>query len=222
MNTPMMDHVLHADANGLVWLNSRKDIATLAGEIRALRADRDHYKEQAEGYKSLVEGYKSLVEEWKARAEAAERALPGGTTPPRRLRPYKGVTYREGVFVDASGDDWEFAASVIANNLGTFTDADHAALLALRDDPYEPVETLEDVVDKWWEELVGSAVDVPALCTRLRAHLSQQTPPLTAGEHIAALVAVGAELTTLGGAWALHPGSMKDTHVLVLPPEVSP
>jgi hypothetical protein len=63
-------------------------------------------------------------------------------TPPRRLREYKGVTYKGGKWYYC--DAWAMsAASLIYSFPGKFTDADHAALLALRDDPWE---TLEEVV----------------------------------------------------------------------------
>ncbi len=154
---------------------------------------------------------------------------------PRRLREYKGVTYREGEWYK---EGLLGGIKNVFNALYCFfaaaTDDDYRALLALRDDPYEPVETLESVVDKWWEELVGSAVDVPALCTRLRAHLSQQTPTLTAGEHIAALVAMGAWRAnrvdverSSAHRRELYPNDgrlviAEDRNALILPPEVSP
>ena len=86
-----------------------------------------------------------------------------------KLREYKGVTYREGVFVDASGDDWEFAASVIANNLNSFTDTDHTALMDLKNNPYEPIQTLEYVVEKWSKESSGPwSIMRDDLCERIR------------------------------------------------------
>jgi hypothetical protein len=63
----------------------------------------------------------------------------------RKLREYKGVTYR--------GGSWHYrdtsafmASALISGYCDTFTDADHAAIYALRDDPYEPVEPVEDIV----------------------------------------------------------------------------
>jgi hypothetical protein len=111
---------------------------------------------------------------------ALERVEQQGRTPTppvRKLRPYKGVTYRDGAF----RHDSELNGAINAVTACSFwivqaTDADHAALLALRDDPWEKVETLEEVVKR-----VADACDVGGgfvnyCTTQIRAWLATQEP----------------------------------------------
>ena len=102
--------------------------------------------------------------------------------PPRRLREYKGVTYRDGTWrydKDPRGV-YVRVVDLISIRKDDFTDADHAALLALRDDPWEKVETLEEVVTTWHDAHFMSHSKRPAqledLCTRIRAWLAAQEP----------------------------------------------
>lgn len=122
------------------------------------------------------------------------------------------------------------AAHVITADDSDCTDADHAALLALPDDPWEPVETLEGVVNAWCDKVMVLTPSLRAdLCTRLRTWLEQQpAPELTAAQHIKALRKIGAQWyprvtslrTPYEGAviswWPLTGGA------LVLPEELAP
>ena len=202
------DWLRHLDAypNATLFGNTRKHTARdLATELRALLADRDA---------------------WKAKAEARPEA------PGRRLRAYKGVTYRDGAWYTPDGKRYEMASGVVWNKSVTLslTDLDIPALLALRDDPYEPVETLEDVVREWFKEWVCStavASGVADLCTRLRTWLAQQpTPALTAAQHVAALVGMGAKerrsVTALCLSNGLNVAVTGPADVLILPPEATP
>jgi len=111
------------------------------------------------------------------RALLAERDALKAPTPQRRLRENKGVQYRDGKW-HWQGFSFHHAAFCIASWPTHGDDADHAALLALRDDPWEKVETLEDVVLDWWRNWDGEDGESArnALCTRLRAWLATQEP----------------------------------------------
>lgn len=70
----------------------------------------------------------------------------------RKLREYKGVTFKDGHWRHSDGDSHSTAASLIVVNRQTLTDEDHAELMRLKAEPYEPVPkvTLEDVVARFW------------------------------------------------------------------------
>ncbi len=101
--------------------------------------------------------------------------------PVRKLREVKGVTYLDGFWVDADGCKWEGASGVIWNNnlrnprqkQGELTDADFLAIYALKDDPYEPVETVEEVLREMYGLFGVSMIAMPKyhedVITRLRA-----------------------------------------------------
>ena len=127
--------------------------ATLATELRALLAEREKLADENE-----------TLRNW----------LP--TPPTRKLREYKGVTYEDGAFrVVLGGNKWAFqtVAALIAGFPNSFTDADHAPIYALKDDPYEPVETVEDVLHEMYNALGASEIILPEyheeVITRLRA-----------------------------------------------------
>ena len=65
--------------------------------------------------------------------------------PVRKLREYKGVTYRDGKWW-LRDKRFHSVANLLFFRHESFTDADHAAIYALREQPYEPVETVEDVL----------------------------------------------------------------------------
>lgn len=107
------------------------------------------------------------------------------TPPVRKLREVKGVTYRDGFWVDADGCKWEGASGVIWNNnlrnprqkQEELTDADFPAIYALKDDPYEPVETVEVVLEEFanvtnWDKR-GNMVS--AIAARIRAAVIAET-----------------------------------------------
>ncbi len=71
---------------------------------------------------------------------AVEERLAALTAPPeRRLREHKGVAYRDGEWWWCD-TPWPTAAMLIHYKSNTFTDDDHAALLALKAQPYEAAE----------------------------------------------------------------------------------
>ncbi len=205
MTTPMIDALLaHCDkypSNAWYFTEPGIKARDVAAELRDLLAERD----------------------------ALKAKLDAQTPPPRRLREYKGVTYREGKW-HALGHTFASAVSV-CSIIDYATDADHAALLALRDDPYEPVETVEQIIEAALNRCCNAvnsyAIEGPwegtiALASKtaekIRAHLSQQTPTLTADECVARLVELGAYTATLKSGATIR----TDLRVVVMPPEVSP
>jgi hypothetical protein len=116
-------------------------------------------------------------------------------TPPRRLREHKGVTFNStspGLWYYGSVG-YNNVAVLIANNLKAFTDDDHAALLALRDDPEETLETLEEVIHEWSNAgPVLSNYRIGDLCYRIRAWLATQPQTITPEQAVKVLVENGA------------------------------
>ena len=94
----------------------------------------------------------------------------------RTLREYNGVTYRDGLFHFGTMK-YKTAAFLIAEN--RLTDDDHAPLMDLKKEPYEPLPKLEDVVrqwEEWWNSWIPDqrskavrGVLANSLCSRLRA-----------------------------------------------------
>jgi hypothetical protein len=84
--------------------------------------------------------YEGLLQEIDAiQAQAA-------TTPPvRARREHKGVVFANGCWV-ADNRLYPQAADIIAEHRGAFTDDDHAPLLALRADPFEPLPDVHAAV----------------------------------------------------------------------------
>lgn len=103
----------------------------------------------------------------------------------RRLRPYKGVTYEDGKWVDADDEVYSTAVECIyANRIVRPTDkqtpladADHAALMDLKENPFEDLGTLEDSInrgrDRWWKEDPMADV-VHFIAEEVRAWMEQQ------------------------------------------------
>lgn len=108
----------------------------------------------------------------------AERdALAAKAPMERKLREYKGVTYR--------GGSWHYrdmsafmASALISGYCDTFTDADHAAIYALREQPYEPIESVEDVLREMYNVLGASKIVLPEfheeVVDRLRAAVAAE------------------------------------------------
>ena len=102
----------------------------------------------------------------------------------RRLREYKGVTYQDGAFHYSAHWSPRFSAiRACVDFICTADDADHAALLDIKANPYEPVETLEDVVREWLRSHSFRVENEPFtdLCTRIRTWMAQQTPTAALG-----------------------------------------
>ena len=69
--------------------------------------------------------------------------------PVRKLREYKGVTYADGNWRNSAGS-WASVSQLIAwvanSSSPRLTDADHAAIYALREQPYETVREDRQVI----------------------------------------------------------------------------
>ena len=106
----------------------------------------------------------------------AERdALAAKAPMERKLREYKGVTYRDGKFCIGLGR-YSNAVSFVWFHRDAFGDEDVAHLIALRDDPYEPIETVEAVLRELANEGDYHRRDasVGAYATRLRAAVAAE------------------------------------------------
>ncbi len=212
---------------------SYKDIGylnTLATELSALLAERDRLAGEVTEWEGHAQTYEAGM-------VAAQRELAAlkAPTPSRRLREYKGVTYRDG--------RWHIAEMPFDNAFtlmywySEFVDADHAALLALRDDPYEKVETLEAVLEAWANATRDGvhSVELSDLEHRLRAWLATQpnTPSdakhvgaalvdsekqtITPEQAVAVLEAHGGKKERLNDVWHCSRISEREKYVLILP-----
>lgn len=76
----------------------------------------------------------------------------------RKLREYKGVTFKDGHWRHSDGDSYSTVASLIVVNRQTLTDDDHAELMRLKAEPYEKVPRLEDVVRNWTAKQIEKGV----------------------------------------------------------------
>ena len=93
----------------------------------------------------------------------------------RKLREYKGIVF------DPAKERWrsrnwsyESAAEAIVSPYSRLTDDDHAALMDLKANPYEPTPTLDSVLQDWYISRSSSLSD---LRERLRAafpHIDQE------------------------------------------------
>ena len=206
MKTPMIDLVIAHPAT--FQHRTTYTGKALATELRAVLAERDRLA----GEVTEWEGHAQTFE---AGMVAAQRELAALKAPaPRRLREYKGVTYRDG--------RWHIAETPFDNAFtlmywyAEFVDADHAALLALRDDPWMPVETLEAVLEAWANATRDGvhSVELSDLEHRLRAWLATQPQTITPEQAVKVLVENGARRSS-----AKH--AAKDSYeyapVLILP-----
>jgi hypothetical protein len=204
---PMVLDIIATHEQGFVFRDGFY-MGKLAKELGALLADRDA---------------------WRAKAEARPEA------PGRRLREYEHGTHRYRV------EDGEIVCAERGSNVWRKADWVPASALdsigSLVRDPFEPVETLEGVVvdclSRTRSETSGyRTIDeaVAETCARLRTWLAQQpAPTLTAAQHVAALVGMGAERRQYydvhdDGDVLERCGLAGQTRadVLVLPPEATP
>ena len=255
MNTPIIGDILATHEQGFE-LRGWVDMGKLATELLALRAERERLEESAtESRKSLYDlrgklqslatavgvitaryhsdvtmtsAIAEAVESWRKKAEATP-------TPPRRLREWKGVAYREDHAPHAwryKGEGYDAAFMVMANHPYDFTDADHAALLALRDDPEEPVETLESIIEpaltrsyvagegRSGGTWIGTEQLSEDVAEQIRAHLAQQPQAITPEQAVAVLVEAGAERRrvnmngTMSGTWTKVEPDLRDALIL--------
>ncbi len=142
----------------------------------------------------------------------------------KKLREYQGVTHRDEVWwYEGVGYD---SAIHLLHLADWGTDDDHAALMDLKAQPYEPTPTLEQIIEAAADHAYlagrGLARDWKGthalslnMADAIRYAFPQIDAPLTAADHIAALVAMGAKLSS---AYDLA----HDADVLILPPEMTP
>lgn len=92
--------------------------------------------------------------------------------PERKLREVNGATYQDGRWW-YKNFSYRTVCSLIAQWNVTFTDADFPAIYALKDDPYEPVETVDEVLKEFlvwgYKQGMTDANTRAPWCTRLRA-----------------------------------------------------
>jgi hypothetical protein len=250
---------LDAYPNATVFGTTRKYMARdLATELRALLAERavlqKECKDRAECEQSLARWNEELAADrdaWQAKAEDAERRLDDekalrfeATRPAaRRLRAVQFDGYvdwfrwHDGKLEALVGNPPRWKAQTHIR-----TEWMHA-VAALRDDPYEPVQTLEGVVREFSKDFAYLSREAQAdLCTRLRTWLAQQTPCKSDGQTYWAAVAMLGRLSpetealtdTLGvltqisdvlsaqPAPALTAAQHVAAFIPVLPPEATP
>jgi hypothetical protein len=101
----------------------------------------------------------------------------------RKLREYKGVTYNPEAQMWVTPHGRRLSATSVIESFPklNLTDDDHAELMRLKADPYEPVPRLEDVLHDAYAEWFGSSIASLALpqfiANRLRAafpHIDQE------------------------------------------------
>jgi hypothetical protein len=159
----------------------------------------------------------------------ADALVPPVPAPTTRLREYKGVTYRDGYFRYRDGVTGTSEAVVACLWwIEIATDADHAALLDLKDNPTEnaPDAVVEALVafyhDKGGEieETIQSAAERTAATVRalVRAEVeAQPAPALTVAQHVAALVGMGARVYSNLADDEMRFAGRRD--LVLLPPE---
>jgi hypothetical protein len=192
VKTPAIDHFMleYAPDSRLKHWKDVRYLETLATELRALLAER----ERLAGEVTEWEGHAQTFE---AGLVAAQRELAALNAPAsRRLRQYKGVVYEnEHWLCRQFGMTYSTVSALIAAHKHHFTDADHAALMLLKEQPYEdswePGETLEDVVGKAWSEGFnrGGFDVVGNICKAVRAWLATQPNTPSDAKHVGAALA---------------------------------
>jgi hypothetical protein len=139
-----------------------------------------------------------------------------------KLREYKGVRYNPLTKNwHTEGQTFESAAQAICLRARVgphaLTDDDHAALMDLKANPYEPpYQTLKRILS----DGLKAKMTVSEMAEVIRVAFPQIDAPLTAADHIAALVAMGARRIVTNGAVAY--GYSDGTSLLILPPEMTP
>lgn len=188
--TPMLDKLLDAQYEAALLRElSVRELYHLVLELRALRADRDEWKDlaanrlailSAEGdtVGKILDSVRHLMQTGDTVLTCVQRLAPP-PTPPRVLREVKGVTYRDERFYHRKSR-YVRVVDLMAHFPSTFTDADHAAIYALKDDPYEPVETVKDALIAFtqeWNVAFDNDLDlvIDTFTHRLRAAVLAET-----------------------------------------------
>jgi hypothetical protein len=183
-----MQQVRQHVTEGVVLVSSRThadpiDLPKVLAEYDEVRTERDTGYKAFDAFTLAVEGvlegrpattyinqFAPLQYEM---LERIEQRLRTPTPPVRKLREYKGVTYRDGQW-DNGTRITENVFRALAHMLMEPSDEDYRALIALRADA-EKVETLEGVILSWFGPTVTQEYR-DRLCTRIRAWLATQEP----------------------------------------------
>jgi hypothetical protein len=204
---------------------------SLARWNEELAADRDAWQEKAEDAERRLDDEKALRFEAQRPAARRFREVFGVRYIPKDPLPW--VLHDTHRFRTLSGliDSAEGSAAGLSDN-------SHKFLLSLESEPYEKVEDrLRDVIGKQLDYIGNSSIlklvdairaefphidepQEPDLEQTLRAWLAQQpAPTLTAAQHVAALVGMGAERRLY---YDVHDDGDVPARCLVLPPEATP
>ena len=77
----------------------------------------------------------------------------------KKLRTYKGFVFDPAIMEWRAGEwRYETAASAVESPYNRLSDYDHAELMRLKAEPYEPVPRLEDVVRNWTAKQIEKGV----------------------------------------------------------------
>jgi hypothetical protein len=241
---------LDAYPNATLFGQTRKYMARdLATELRALLADRavlqKECNDRAECEQSLARWNEELAADrdaWKAKAEDAERRLDDEKA--LRFEAQRPAARRLRAVQFDGYDDWyrwhDGTLEALVGNPPRWKAQTHIrtewmhAVAALRDDPYEPVQTLEGVVWEFSKDFAYLSREAQAeLCTRLRTWIAQQEKPSSHPDLDDILcdylnVSESRAITPRLLAWAAaqQPTQTAAQHVAafipVLPPEATP
>jgi hypothetical protein len=128
-----------------------------------------------------------------------------------KLREYNGVVYKDGEWYNEHGLSYRNVFQALSIFFEDAVDEDHIALLDLKNNPYEPIQTLEDVVNEWneaeWVRQRESEYALQELCKYIREAFPDIDKPFsdtlgektmvaeynTVQDHVDALVRMGAK-----------------------------
>ena len=117
----------------------------------------------------------------------------------KKLREYKGVVYQDGAwhFTKTNGIA-RSAVNACQFFIINATDDDHAALMELKANPYElPHQTLERILS----DCLQSKMNVSVVAEVIRSAFPQIDAPLTVGDAIKEVVAMGANAPIATPLW---------------------
>ena len=146
---PFIQRILEdAETGREVYLWSKASVAALAAELHSLLTSNAVNAKLAAEWEAKHRALRTQIAEMgrEMASVVAERDALKAQQPKveRKLREYKGVTYRDGQWWH---NDLDYSAAVSICHYGDgLHDADFPAIYALKDDPYEPVETVEEVL----------------------------------------------------------------------------
>lgn len=173
------------------------DVPVLQERYDTLLAERERLQGVAERYKAERDHYRARI----------------FTTPKRRLREHKGVTYDDGAWV-VDGTCYYSAAAAV-NYEKQLTDADHAALMQLKTDAEKSsAELLCDIIIEWRDTVPDMAAlhggeALFRLCDAIEAAFPQLQHPQPVSD---ANKFVGSTVTITPEQMAADLASGKTTH----------